>query len=301
MGWGYIGGLFTLVVYLLAASQACRFFVEARRSGLTELLLVAPLEEKQIVRGQWRALVRMFGFPVFLLLGLNLVASVFSQISMQRMAASFSTPSSAGPATNSGIASSTGSNSWTTTITKSTNGVVVVQGASPGWRATGQFKYFGNNNLIGPIFTAMAGGLSTAANLVALCWFGMWMGMTSKSNNVAILKTIIFVQVIPWFIISFGSTMGAMLVIMPRLFKNGLSTNQTAGWTSQIMEWFPLIIAALAAVLTLAKDVGFFVWARRKLYGSFREQAARTLGQAQLTVPPALPLIAPPPIIQAQP
>ena len=297
MAWSYIGGLGTLVLYLLVASQACRFLVEARRSGLTELLLVAPLEEKQIVRGQWRALLRMFGLPILLLLGLNLAASVFSQMSMQRMAASFSTAPAASPATNAGIASTTGSNSWTTTVTKSSNTVVIV---SPGVRVSGPPKY---TNPIGPVFTASAASVGTAANLIALCWFGMWMGMTSRSNNLATLKTLIFVQIIPWFVISFGSMMGAMLVIMPRLFKNGLAgTNQNSAWANQIMEWFPLIIAGLAVGLTLGKDIGFFVWARRKLYFSFREQAALTLGQPRFAPPPLLHCpISSPPVIAPQP
>src|SRR5882672_10472767 len=41
--WNYVGGLFTLVLYLWAASQACRFLIEARRSGLLELLLATPV------------------------------------------------------------------------------------------------------------------------------------------------------------------------------------------------------------------------------------------------------------------
>ena len=297
MAWSYIGSFCTLVLYLLVASQACRFFVEARRSGLTELLLVAPLEEKQIVRGQWRALLRMFGLPILLLLGLNLTASVFSQISMQRMASSITTASSVSPVTNAGITSTTGSNSGTTTVTTSTNTVVVV---SPGLRVSGPLKY---TNPIGPIFTAIAASVSAAANLVALCWFGMWMGMTSKSNNLATLKTIIFVQIIPWFVISFGSMMGAALVIMPRLFKNGLaSTNQTSTWVNQMMAWFPFVIAALATIMSLAKDAGFIIWSRRRLYFSFREQASRTLGPAQFVARSFLsPPIPPPPVIAAQP
>jgi len=131
----------------------------------------------------------------------------------------------------------------------------------------------------------------------------MWMGMTSKSNNLATLKTLIFVWVIPWFVISFASTMGAMLVIMPRLLKQSLAgTTQVASSANQMMVWFPLFMAALAAGLSLAKDIFFFVWARRKLYSSFREQASRTLGQPRFV--PAAPLpcpISPPPIISAQP
>ena len=52
------------------------------------------------------------------------------------------------------------------------------------------------------VATALAAALSTAANLLALCWFGMWMGMTSRSANLATLKTILFVEIIPWFVIA---------------------------------------------------------------------------------------------------
>src|SRR5439155_57792 len=31
MAWSYVGGIFTLLLYLWTASQACRFFVEARQ------------------------------------------------------------------------------------------------------------------------------------------------------------------------------------------------------------------------------------------------------------------------------
>ena len=53
------------------------------------------------------------------------------------------------------------------------------------------------------VATAVAAALSTAANLLALCWFGMWMGLTSRTANMATLKTILFVQVIPWFVMTF--------------------------------------------------------------------------------------------------
>jgi len=71
MGWGYFAGIFTLLFYVGIASQAALFFVEAKRSGLLELLLATPLTSAQVAQGQWRALVRMFGLPM------NLAASQF--------------------------------------------------------------------------------------------------------------------------------------------------------------------------------------------------------------------------------
>ena len=51
--------VFIWLLYLWTASQACRFFIEARRSGLIELLLAAPVSVRDIVQGQWRALLRL--------------------------------------------------------------------------------------------------------------------------------------------------------------------------------------------------------------------------------------------------
>ena len=61
----------------LVAFQACRFFVEARRNGALELLLCTPLRNADLLRAQWRALIRIFFWPVavFLLLCWIAVAS----------------------------------------------------------------------------------------------------------------------------------------------------------------------------------------------------------------------------------
>ncbi len=54
----------------LVAFQACRFFVETRRNGSLELLLCSPLRNADLLKAQWRALLRIFLGPlvVFLLL-----------------------------------------------------------------------------------------------------------------------------------------------------------------------------------------------------------------------------------------
>jgi hypothetical protein len=152
------------------------------------------------------------------------------------------------------------------------------------------------SEIFATLFTAAIGGLSTAANVVALCWFGMWMGMTSKTANLATLKTILFVQILPWFVLYFASSIVTMLVLFPRFFKGG-STNPLL-----MVVWYPLISSAVAGAFTLAKDIAFFVWARRNLYCSFREQASHAIGQPRLVAPPYPPLpVAAPPVIPAQP
>jgi hypothetical protein len=46
------------------ATMACRFFVEARRSGAIELLLTTPLSDRVIRKGRRMALIRLFFWPV---------------------------------------------------------------------------------------------------------------------------------------------------------------------------------------------------------------------------------------------
>ena len=65
------------------------------------------------------------------------------------------------------------------------------------------------------------------ANLIALAWFGMWAGLNSKSTNLAALKAIVFVQIIPWFVVSFVSVMVVPLLLLPRVMKGTvLAPNQ---------------------------------------------------------------------------
>jgi len=89
-GWmilTYPLSLFMLLLYLGAASQSSRFFVDARRSGLIELLLATPLSERKIILGQWRALLRTFAIPVSVVLLLQLASSGLSHVSVRRMMA----------------------------------------------------------------------------------------------------------------------------------------------------------------------------------------------------------------------
>ena len=58
----------------LVAFQACRFFVEARRSGALELLLCTPLRNADLIRAQWRALLRIFLWPLIVFLVLFWIA-----------------------------------------------------------------------------------------------------------------------------------------------------------------------------------------------------------------------------------
>lgn len=249
MMWGYIGWAFTLLFYLGTASQAGQFFVDARRSGLIELLLAAPLSGKEIVQGQWRAMLRLFAAPVILFLCIQLAANALSQRSSWRVMA---TAAGSGP-----------------------NDVLMV-------------------------VTALGGTIVIAANLITLCWFGMWMGMTSKSANLATLKTVLFVQVIPWFVLSFAAGLILSLMVMPAMVKVATGPAAPTVGVSR-MIWFPFLYTGLTVVLSLGKDILLFIIARRKLYANFRDMAVRAIVPIQITVPPPAPRpAATPPVIPAQ-
>jgi hypothetical protein len=286
MIWSYMGVLFTLLLYLWAASQAGRFFVEARRSGLLELLLTTPLNDRQIVRGQWRGLLRMFGLPVALLLGMHVTASTLSQLGFQRIATQVSKAASATITNQSGTLTSQTYSVSTTVFVPTKAGT----NAAPGW--SGLPVRIPPLQVGMAVATAAAAALSTVANLLALLWFGMWMGLTSRSASVATLKTILFVQVIPWFVIAFGTSMVIGLMLSGLVFRAG--TTQPMSF----FAWWPLLSALLTAVLAVAKDIGFIVWSRNRLRCCLREQAALNPGQPRFAAPLPLSVSGPqPPII----
>jgi hypothetical protein len=276
MYWGFFGGVVTLVLYLGIASQAGRFFVEAKRSGLLELLLTTPLTAKQMVQGQWRALLRMFGLPLALYLAAQLTSTVMSQQSWRRVATAAPSPptvTTTNATTNAMIVTTTRRTPMTTTTTTVSVG---------GFTAPSEWA---------TLAASVAGTLVFVANLAALSWFGMWMGLNSRNTNLATLKTIVFVQIIPWIVITFGATMCAAVLIMPRMIQGG------AAPASQMTTWFPLITTALTTALVLAKDIAFVFWARRKLLAEFRERAMQAVAPIRPSPPPPLPRAETPPVI----
>jgi hypothetical protein len=278
MVWSYFGSLFTLLLYLWTASQACRLFIEARRSGFTELLLATPITETEIVLGHWRGLLRMFILPVLILMAVHVTGSALSQLSMRQIYAQAS-------AASASSTTSTTNQAGAVTVTYSTSSRTNLAASLASLRTRGGWEQW-----LTTLLAATAAALSTAGNLVALCWFGMWMGMTSRTANLATLKTLLFVQIIPALIIYFGSTMLVMAVMAPFFFKSGRNSGPNM---ASYMMWWPLLSIGLTSLLAISKDIGFFVWSRKKLYSSFREQSARSLGQPHLAAPPPLPPIAP--------
>jgi hypothetical protein len=266
--WSQLAGVLTLMLYLGIASQAARFFVEAKRNGLIELVLGTPLPSSQIVQGQGRALLRMFGLPLALCLTVQLFGAVLvQQRTWNQVAGATALP--ARPAT-------------TTTNTLPATNIAVVTTPTRTGAVTFSFPGVAAAGVIVTLAMSIAGSLTVAANLVALSWFGMWMGLNSKNTHLATLKTILFVQVIPWFALTFVSMLAFPLLLLPSLINGGAAT-------SQMMVWFPLFLSAAMATLSLAKDIAFIFWARRKLYSEFRDRVVRVVAPIQPTLPPPLP------------
>jgi hypothetical protein len=285
--WQYVSWFFLLFFYLWAASQACGFFIQARRSGLLELLMVSPVTDRQLIRGQWRAIFRQFGVPILLLTALIGVASWCGQSAMQRMFAGIPTPAATKGTTNSAVSITT------------TSYVVSVK-ISPGKGMSNSIAgpalppISWNAHVAPSLVAAIIAAVTVLANFLALFWFGMWMGMTSRTANTATAKTFLFVHIIPLLCISFASSMAVGLLMMSFAVRAGSSQ------APRFFAWYPLISVICTGVLTLAKDIGFTIFARKMLYARLRTQAARGNEHKWAVVSP-LPQspTSPPPIISA--
>jgi ABC-type transport system involved in multi-copper enzyme maturation permease subunit len=56
--------IFAVLIKILFAFQACRVFVEGRRSGALDLLLSTPITGRDIIKGQWLGLKRLCLWPI---------------------------------------------------------------------------------------------------------------------------------------------------------------------------------------------------------------------------------------------
>ncbi len=235
--WRIIGSAALPVLYLWMALQASEFFAEARRTGLIELLLVAPLSPAEIVQGPWRALVRLFAWPFGVCLTVGLAAQLYQYLAL---------------------------NFW--------QAIAVAGGSQPA-------EWF-------QILRGLAETLVTLANLAALGWFGLWMGLTSRNARWATLKTLVWVLFVPALLV------GGLGILVPVLSLAAVGIRQSATGNNFTL-WYPVLGLVVTTVSSLGKDA-FFIWlARRKLLGDFRKLALPALTKLHS---PFLP-----PIIAAKP
>ena len=241
------GALFLMgMVYSIwLASQACRFFVDATRSGILELMLATPLPARDIVRGQLWALARMFVWPAVMLFCGQAAVGV-GQL-MRTL--------------------------------KTVGG-------------TGAGVQYSHDMVLYQVISIGSGLAGFVTGSLAVAWFGMWMGVITRKPNMAVLKTLLFVQVLPW------------IVLMFLTIALSLSFAFSGARTTGLQIWVPPLITG---VLNIAADVGFILLARRKLMGKLRETVARAGSLAVLrtdapTPPPRVPVpphLPDPPLVRA--
>jgi hypothetical protein len=285
MVWGYLGGLLTLFLCLAVTSRATRFFVEARKSGLLELLLATPLTAQRIVHGQWLGFLRLFALPLALYFAVSLGASVMMhQVTWRHMsAATVTTTTVTAGTTNAAPAVVVATGSGGSNIAAPTNSAGAMPPVSAATTVAPPGVWLA-------ILMAAVTTLTALGNLAALSWFGMWMGLTSRTTNTATLLTLLYVQIIPWFVASFVVALSVPLLLLPTIFKG---TSPTPGF---FLIWFPLLTVGGQSIIYLGKDLFFILFARRRLLTRFRDSVAFAASPRPIRVtPPAL--VAAPPVI----
>jgi ABC-type transport system involved in cytochrome c biogenesis permease component len=103
----------------------------------------------------------------------------------------------------------------------------------------------------------MAGMVMLVADLAALYWMGMWMGLAARNPKWAFSDAVARVLVLPW--VGF-----AMFLTLVAVFS--IRGNEGPEWPTVLGVW---------VALGLAADLGFGAWARHQLLTGFREAAAR--------------------------
>jgi ABC-type transport system involved in multi-copper enzyme maturation permease subunit len=244
---------------LWVAIQASRLFVDAGRNGALELLLVTPVTPRQIVYGQWAGLWRTFLVPAICMVSLKLAVGVLTLLQLKASLA-------ASAASAAAFAAKNGS---PTVNTPAYTDYFVPQSISLGMS----------------VFSFLAG-------LAAVGWFGMWMGMRNRKTTTAVLKTVLFVFVLPWIAFLFATGFLMFAVMTARI--------QLRTGTSSI-AWISALPTVFLGLMNLGKDFFFIFWARNKLLTRFRLAALheeRTAFTARPSAPPPLPPPAvPPPVV----
>ncbi|MDB6067714.1 MAG: hypothetical protein JWR26_3922, partial [Pedosphaera sp.] len=137
-----------------------------------------------------------------------------------------------------------------------------------------------NFNYTGMIISsAIAGVLKFLGNLAAVAWFGMWMGLTTRSTSMAIFKTLVFALALPALFLLFVQAI--------TLFAGAMAGGAF---------WFGPVAVA---VVSLAKNIFFIIWSRNRLLTRFREAVVREGHAPKYRTPPPLPLVVPPPLVSA--
>ena len=103
-----------------------------------------------------------------------------------------------------------------------------------------------------------AGMLMFLADLGALYWLGMWLGLTAKNQIRALSGSLVRILVLPW------AAYGVVLLVLVLREWGPRSYQSNPDWKFFVGLWFGLGLGA---------DIGFGAWARQKLLTEFRTAA----------------------------
>ena len=165
---------------------------------------------------------------------------------------------------------------------KTAGGLVVILEMQKGM--AGASAGAGFNFVDSQIATIAASTVNFVADLLAVAWFGMWMGLTTKKTTMAVVKTFTFVIVLPWLALMF--LQGFLMAIFAF----------TLGGGGVFGARFWLLVPAIITIVNLGKDIFFVCWSRRRLLFRFRDTVARD-GPVVSRLPPPLPSPPKPPLI----
>jgi ABC-type transport system involved in multi-copper enzyme maturation permease subunit len=159
--------LLGFIFKILVAFEATRFFVEARRSGALELILSTPLTSREIIRGQWLALKRVFLWPLIVFVGAYLLLTAVQISNLP----DYSGAGGPNITTNMNINGFIQAGRWP---------LVVIQ--------SGALLYH---------------IVKLAVDLIAIGWLGMWLSLSAKKTNLAAGMTILFAVILPSICVPF--------------------------------------------------------------------------------------------------
>ncbi len=116
------------------------------------------------------------------------------------------------------------------------------------------------------IATVGVGLVGYVTGLLALASFGMWMGLMSRRVTTAVIKTVVFVAVLPWLVLAFGQGLLMMTIVM-----------------AQGPSWLP---AAVLGLVRVGLDLFFITLSRAQLRKRLREVVMQTGPGGQSVRPP---------------
>lgn len=130
------------------------------------------------------------------------------------------------------------------------------------------------------LLAGIAGLITLLTGLLALGWFGMLMGLKTRKTSTAMLKTVCFVQVLPWLVLTILQSLLMMASV----------------WAG--LPYYGGVI--IGAILGIGKDLVFILVSRRRLYRTFRNAATESAGVVRPAAPAPTPVnLEVPPVIPA--